>query len=273
MFRKSALFILSAFLICSCAKNNITGRSQLKLLPESELQSMASQQYQQFLTQNKVISTSASGSYARDAEMTRRVGQKLAKAVEDYFKSKGLQDQLKGYNWEYNLVDNKEANAWCMPGGKIVVYTGLLPYTKNETALAIVLGHEISHAVLQHGNERMSQGLLQQFGAVALSAALSQKPEATQNLFLQSYGVGSTVLGTLPFSRKDESEADHYGLIWAALAGYDPQEAVPFWERMAQSGTQKPPEFLSDHPSDQKRIDQIKQWMPEALKYYRPGGR
>src|SRR6476469_531754 len=169
MFRKSALFILSAFLICSCAKNNITGRSQLKLLPESELQSMASQQYQQFLTQNKVISTSASGSYARDAEMTRRVGQKLAKAVEDYFKSKGLQDQLKGYNWEYNLVDNKEANAWCMPGGKIVVYTGLLPYTKNETALAIVLGHEITHAVFQHGNERMSQQMLQQGLGSALS--------------------------------------------------------------------------------------------------------
>ena len=273
MFRKSVLLALIVFLLSSCAKNNITGRSQLKLLPESELQSMASQQYQQFITQNKVVSASSSGNYARDAEMTRRVGQKLAKSVEDYFKSKGLQDQLKGYKWEYNLVESKEANAWCLPGGKIVVYTGLLPYTRNETALAIVLGHEITHAVLQHGNERMSQGLLQQFGAVALSAAMSQKPEATQNLFLQSYGVGSTVLGTLPFSRKDESEADHYGLIWAALSGYDPQEAVQFWERMAESGTQKPPEFLSDHPSDQRRIDQIKQWMPEALKYYHPAGK
>ncbi|HEU0063499.1 MAG TPA: M48 family metallopeptidase [Flavisolibacter sp.] len=273
MAGKSLLFIVAIITFYSCSKNSITGRSQLKLLPESELQTMATQQYQQFLTQNKVVGSTASGNYGRDAEMVRRVGQKLSKAVEDYFKSKGIQNQLKGYQWEYNLVENKEANAWCMPGGKIVVYTGLLPYTKNETALAIVLGHEITHAVLQHGNERMSQGLLQQFGAVALSAALSQKPEATQNLFLQSYGVGSTVLGTLPFSRKDESEADHYGLIWAALAGYDPQEAVPFWQRMAQSGGQKPPEFLSDHPSDQNRIEQIKQWMPEALKYYHQNGK
>src|SRR5438309_6397656 len=266
MVRKITIFFLASTLFVACSKNSITGRNQLKLVPESELQSMATQQYQQFLSQNKVVSPSAD----RDAEMVRRVGQRLSSAVTQYFKSKGLQNQLQGYQWEYNLVENKEANAWCMPGGKIVVYSGLLPYTNNETALAIVLGHEITHAVLQHGNERMSQGLLQQFGAVALSAALSQKPEATQNLFLQSYGVGSTVLGTLPFSRKDESEADHYGLIWAALAGYDPQEAVPFWTRMAQSGGQKPPEILSDHPSDEKRIQQIKDWMPEALKYYKP---
>ena len=266
MVRKISFFFLAASLFVACSKNTITGRSQLKLLPESELQSMATQQYQQFLSQNKVVSSSAD----RDAEMVKRVGQRLATAVEDYFRSKGIQDQLKGYNWEYNLVDNKEANAWCMPGGKIVVYTGLLPYTQNEAALAIVLGHEISHAVLQHGNERMSQGLVQQLGGAALSVALSQKPAETQGLFLQAYGVGSTVFGTLPFSRKDESEADHYGLIWAALAGYNPKEAVPFWQRMAQSGGQKPPEILSDHPSDQRRIEQIQQWLPEAMKYYKP---
>jgi predicted Zn-dependent protease len=203
----------------------------------------------------------------------RRVGQRLSSAVEQYFNSKGLQKQLEGYKWEYNLVDNKEANAWCMPGGKIVVYSGLLPYTQNEAGLAIVLGHEITHAVLQHGNERMSQGLLQQLGGAALSVALAQKPAETQNLFLQAYGVGSTVFGTLPFSRKDESEADHYGLIWAALAGYNPREAVPFWERMSRSNAQKPPEFLSDHPSDERRIQQIKNWIPEALKYYKPMGK
>ena len=273
MLRKLGFLFFGITVIISCSTNSITGRSQLKLLPESELQTMATQQYQTFLTQNKVISPSTSGVLSKDAEMVRRVGQRLSRAVEDYFKSKGIQDQLKGYQWEYNLVDNKEANAWCMPGGKIVVYTGLLPYTQNETALAIVLGHEITHAVLQHGNERMSQGLLQQLGGVALSAALSQKPQETQNLFLQSYGIGSTVLGTLPFSRKDESEADHYGLIWAALAGYNPEEAVPFWQRMSQMAGQKPPEFLSDHPSDQRRIEQIKQWMPEAKSYFRPGGR
>jgi predicted Zn-dependent protease len=266
MVRKTFCFFLAASLFVACSKNAITGRSQLKLLPESELQSMATQQYQQFLSQNRVVSTSAD----RDADMVRRVGQRLSTAVEQYFRSKGLQDQLKGYKWEYNLVDNKEANAWCMPGGKIVVYTGILPYTQNEAALAIVLGHEITHAVLQHGNERMSQGLVQQLGGVALSVALSQKPAETQNLFLQAYGVGSTVFGTLPFSRKDESEADHYGLIWAALAGYNPQEAIPFWTRMSQMSGSKPPEFLSDHPSDERRIQQIKDWMPEAMKYYKP---
>jgi predicted Zn-dependent protease len=266
MVTKVTSFFLAATLFVGCSKNSITGRSQLHLVPESELQSMATQQYQQFLSQNKVVSPSAD----RDAEMVRRVGQRLASAVTKYYTQKGVQNQLQGYQWEYNLVDNKEANAWCMPGGKIVVYTGLLPYTQNEAALAIVLGHEISHAVLQHGNERMSQGLLQQLGGAALSVALSQKPAETQGLFLQAYGIGSTVFGTLPFSRKDESEADHYGLIWAALAGYNPQEAIPFWTRMTQAGGQKPPEILSDHPSDERRIQQIKDWMPEALKYYKP---
>lgn len=269
MVRKISTFFLAATLFVACSKNAITGRSSLHLVPESELQAMASQQYSQFLSENRVVSPSAD----RDAEMVRRVGQRVASAVTSFFQSKGMQDKLQGYKWEYNLVDNKEANAWCMPGGKIVVYSGLLPYTRNEAALAIVLAHEVTHAVFQHGNARMSQGLLQQLGGAALSVALSQKPAETQNLFLQAYGVGTTVFGTLPFSRQDESEADHYGLIWAALAGYNPQEAIPFWERMAQAGGQKPPEFLSDHPSDQRRINDIKKWMPEALKYYKPMGR
>lgn len=261
------LFFIGATVI-ACSTNKITGRSQLHLLPESELQSMGSQQYQQFLSQNKVVSSSAD----RDAEMVKRVGSRLANAVEQYFTSKGLQKQLEGYKWEYNLVASNEANAWCMPGGKIVVYTGLLPYTRDEAALAIVLGHEITHAVFQHGNSRMSQGLLQQLGGVALSVALSQRPEATQNLFLQSYGAGSS-LGVLAFSRSDESEADHYGLIWAALAGYNPQVAIPFWQRMAEaSSASKPPALLSDHPSDTKRIADIQKWMPEAMQYYKPVG-
>lgn len=267
MVRKILASFVVAATVVACSTNKITGRSSLHLVPESELQSMGTEQYQQFLSQNKVVSASAD----RDAEMVKRVGSRLANAVQQYFTSKGLQNQLEGYKWEYNLVASNEANAWCMPGGKIVVYTGLLPYTRNEAALAIVLGHEITHAVFQHGNSRMSQGLLQQLGGVALSVALSQKPAETQNLFLQSYGVGSQ-LGVLAFSRKDESEADHYGLIWAALAGYNPQEAVPFWERMAQGGGQKPPALLSDHPSDEKRIAQIKEWMPEALQYYKPVG-
>lgn len=262
--------LLSVFIVAvtavACSTNKITGRSQLHLLPESELQAMGTQEYQQFLSQSKVVSASSD----RDAEMVKRVGSRLANAVQQYFASKGLQNQLEGYKWEYNLVADNQANAWCMPGGKIVVYTGLLPYTRNEAALAIVLGHEITHAVFQHGNSRMSQGLLQQLGGVALTVALSQKPAETQNLFLQSYGVGSQ-LGVLAFSRKDESEADHYGLIWAALAGYNPQEAIPFWQRMAQSSGSKPPALLSDHPTDEKRIADIQKWMPEALKYYKPG--
>lgn len=268
MVKKILSLFLVAATVVACSTNQITGRSQLHLLPESELQAMGAQQYQQFLSQSKVVSPSGD----RDAEMVRRVGRRLASAVEQYFASKGLQDKLQGYDWQYNLVADNQANAWCMPGGKIVVYTGLLPYTRNEAALAIVLGHEITHAVFQHGNARMSQQMLAQGLGSALSVAMSSKPQQTQNIFLQAFGVGST-LGILKFSRNDESEADHYGLIWAALAGYNPQEAIPFWQRMAeaQNSSAKPPAFLSDHPTDEKRIADIQKWMPEALKYYKPG--
>ena len=228
MVRRIISIFLAASIAVACSKNAVTGRSQLKLLPESELQSMATQQYQQFLSTNKVVSTSSS----RDAEMVRRVGQRVTRAVETYYQQKKLTSALAGYSWEYNLIDSKEANAWCMPGGKIVVYTGLLPITQNEAALAVVMGHEITHAIFQHGNERMSQGLATQLGGAALSVALSSQPSQTQNLFLAAYGVGSQVGVLLPFSRNQEYEADHYGLIWAAMAGYNPQEAIPLWERM-----------------------------------------
>jgi predicted Zn-dependent protease len=266
--RITSFFILSVLLI-ACSKNSVTGRKQFKLLPESELQTMAVSEYQTFLSSNKVISSSAN----RDAEMVRRVGIRITKAVTDYYASKGNSAELKDYKWEYNLVDSKDVNAWCMPGGKIVVYTGLLPITQNEAALAVVMGHEVSHAIFNHGNERMSQGLLQQLGGVALSVAVANKPSETQNLFLTAYGAGTTVLGILPFSRKHELEADHYGLYWAAMAGYNPQEAIPLWERMEKAGGgQKPPEFLSTHPSEGNRIEQLKKFMPEALSYYKPVG-
>jgi predicted Zn-dependent protease len=255
--------------LASCSQNSITGRNQLSLYNEADIQTMAAQQYQQFLTENKVVSTSGS----KDAEMVRRVGTRLVAAINQYYTSKGLTKELEGYKWEYNLVDSKEVNAWCMPGGKIVVYTGLLPISQNEAALAVVLGHEIAHALAHHGNERMSQAAVQQLGGVALQTAVANKSAAAQNLLLSAYGIGSNVGALLPFSRKQELEADHYGLIFAAMAGYNPQEAIPLWERMEKAGGgERPPEFLSTHPSEGKRIDELKKYMPEALKYYKPIG-
>jgi predicted Zn-dependent protease len=260
---------LSAALFVGCARNPITGRNQLSLVSESELQSMGNQQYRQFLSENRVVSPSAD----RDAEMVRRVGQRLVTAIKEYHRQNNISQRLEGYSWEYNLVADNQVNAWCMPGGKIVVYTGLLPVTQNEAALAAVIGHEISHALFQHGNERMSQSMVQQGLGTALSVAVSSRPAETQNLFLQAFGIGSTVLGTLPFSRKQESEADRYGLIWMAMAGYNPNEALALWQRMAAQGGARQPEILSDHPSDATRINNIKSWIPEAMKYYKPTAR
>jgi predicted Zn-dependent protease len=264
----TSFFILSAFLI-ACSKNALTGKSQLTLLPESELQNMATGEYQKFLDTSRVVGNTTN----KDAQMVRRVGERITRAVTQYYADKGLSDKLAGFKWEYNLVDDKAVNAWCMPGGKIVVYTGILPVTQNEAALAAVMGHEVSHALLQHGNQRMSQGLLQQLGGVALSVAVANKPEETQNLFLGAYGVGTAVGILLPFSRKHELEADRYGLIWTAMAGYNPQEAIGLWERMEKlSAGQKPPEFLSTHPAEGRRIEQLNKFMPEALTYYKPVG-
>lgn len=267
MLRKILSFFVISAVIIACTKNAITGRSQFKLLPESSLQSMALQEYQGFLSSHKVVSHSSN----HDAEMVRRVGQRITKAVDNYYTSKGLSKELEGYKWEYNLVDDPTVNAWCMPGGKIVVYTGLLPITQNEAALAVVMGHEVSHAIFNHGNERMSQSLGAQTVQLGLEVALQNKPAETRNLFLNAYGVGATVGLLLPFSRKHEYEADHYGLYWAALAGYNPEEAIPLWERMQKtSNGQKPPEFLSTHPDDGNRIKRLQEYMPEALKMYKP---
>lgn len=265
--KKFLLILAAAFLFfTACSRVPITGRNQLNLIPESTIEEMAVSQYRSFLAQNRAVSPSVN----RDAEMVRRVGSRIADAVTRFMRQNGYGDRIANYQWEFNLVENKEANAWCMPGGKVVVYTGLLPYTQNEAALAVVLGHEITHAIAQHGNERMSEALLQQAGGIALATFMQNKPDITRNIFLQAYGVGTTVFGTLPHSRRQESEADHLGLIFMAMAGYNPQEAIPFWERMARSSGPKPPVFLSDHPSDEQRIADIRRLLPEALKYYRP---
>ena len=268
MKNKLAVFSISVMmLVVACTQNPITGRNQLALVSENQMQEMAVSQYRQFLNESKVVSASQS----KDAEMVKRVGSRIASAVTTFYRGKGLSKELEGYQWEYNLVQSNDVNAWCMPGGKIVVYTGILPVSQNEAALAVVVGHEVAHAVAKHGQERMSQGLAQQLGGAALSVALSSKTAETQNLFMQAYGVGSNVFGVLPHSRKQELEADKLGLIYTALAGYNPREAVPLWQRMAAlSNGQKPPEFLSTHPAEQTRIQQLQAQMPEALKYYKP---
>ncbi len=261
------LFAACALLvITSCSTVPITGRSQLNIIPGSSMLSMSLTQYDTFLKEHKLSTDRA------QTDMVRRVGARIQNSVERYFAQQGMSSRLSSYEWEFNLVEDKQINAWCMPGGKVVVYTGILPVTQGETGLAVVLGHEISHAIAEHGNERMSQGLLAQFGGAALSEALSSQPAATKDLWMSVYGVGAQYGAILPYSRMQESEADHLGLIFMAMAGYDPRDAVTFWQRMAtKSGGQAPPEFLSTHPADAKRIENIKALIPEAMRYYRTG--
>ncbi len=241
----------------------ITGRRQVSLVPEADLVSMSLTEYDKFLAEHKPLPLSDSR-----AQLVKKVGEKIQAAVTKFMNDKGLSQRIDGYQWAFNTVDEATINAWCMPGGKVVVYTGLLPVTQDEAGLAVVMGHEIAHAIARHGNERMSQGMAVQFGGVLLSAALQNKPQETQNLFMQSYGIGST-LGVLKYSRTHESEADKMGLVFAAIAGYDPNAAVTFWERMAAQGGTKPPEILSTHPSDETRIADIKAFIPEAMTYYK----
>ncbi len=264
--KKLFVIILSTLLLAGCAINLLTGRNQLSLVNESDLQLMAVSQYNTFLNENKVLNPGTS----RDAATVDRVGARIANAITKYYNNKGQGALLEGYKWEFNTIDSKEINAWCMPGGKVVVYTGLLPVTQNEAALAIVMGHEIAHSVAKHGNERMSQAMVQQLGGMALEVALAQKPQETTNLFMTAYGIGSEVGAMLPWSRQQETEADQYGLIFSAMAGYDPREATAFWQRMSTAGGGSPPEFLSTHPSDETRLRKLKQFIPEAMKYYTP---
>ena len=248
---------LIAVLISACVSNPLTGKSTMALVNNSELFPMAFQEYEQFLAEHTVVTGTA------EARMVERVGRNIRAAAEKWFAAEGRSDYLRDYRWEYHLVEANEVNAWCMPGGKIVVYTGILPLTRTEDGLATVMGHEVAHALLNHGQQRMSAGVLQQLGAAGLGIAVSGSSESTQALTMLAYGVGSQVLGTLPFSREHESEADHYGLILMAIAGYKPDESVPFWERMAAKGGGTP-EFLSTHPSDATRVRQLRGWIPEA---------
>jgi predicted Zn-dependent protease len=260
----SFIVIILAILLQYCAVVPLTGRKQLSLVPESEMISMSFTNYSEFLKDNTLSSDKSS------ADMVKEVGTKISAAVTKYFADNNLSSQLEGYQWEFNLVKNDTTvNAWCMPGGKVVVYSGILPVTKDKNGLAVVLSHEIAHAVARHGNERMSQELLTQYGSLALNEALKQKPEQTKSIFNTAYGLGSQIGVLLPFSRQHELEADKMGLIFMAMAGFDPSLAVTFWERMASAGGTKPPEFLSTHPSDATRIEKIRAALPEALQYYK----
>lgn len=259
-----SLTMLGVLLLSSCTTVPITGRQQLSFIPASQMLSMSFQEYGDFLKTNKLSTDKTK------AALVKRVGARIQSAVENYFAQNNMSDRLKDYRWEFNLVENKEANAWCMPGGKVVVYTGILPLTKSEDGLAVVMGHEIAHAVAEHGNERMSQALIAQMGGMALDQALAASPAQTKQLWMSAYGVGVQYGALLPYGRVQESEADHLGLIFMAIAGYDPKEAVTFWEGMAKSKDGKNvPEFLSTHPSDETRIRQIKELLPEALNYYK----
>ncbi|MDR1253365.1 MAG: M48 family metallopeptidase [Treponema sp.] len=252
------LLPLSVMLILlTCATNPLTGKTTMAFVDNSELFATSFQQYDQFLSENKVVTGTA------EAQMVERLGKNIRTAAEKWLAADGHSDYLDGYEWEYHLVDSQEVNAWCMPGGKIVVYTGILPVTQTEDGLATVMGHEVAHALLNHGQQRMSAGVLQQLGGAAIGGLASGGSENTQTLTMLAYGIGSEVFGTLPFSREHESEADHYGLILMAIAGYAPEESIPFWERMAvlSGGTV---EFLSTHPSDATRIRQLRGWIGEA---------
>ncbi|EGK01717.1 MAG: M48 family metallopeptidase [Prevotella sp.] len=265
MVKKCLILVLGyTLLFTGCGSVPVTGRKQLNLVSNSEVLTLSLQQYDEFI-KSAPISTDKT-----NTAMVQKVGRNIANAVETYLKNNGYADQVKDYSWEFNLVKSTDVNAFCMPGGKIVVYEGILPYTQNETGLAVVLGHEVAHAVAKHANERMSNQMAAQYGTAAVGAALGGTSAVTQQVAAAALGLGAQYGILLPYSRKQELEADQLGLIFMAMAGYDPSAASAFWQRMAQNGSSTP-EFMSTHPSDDTRIKQIQKDLPEALKYYKGG--
>jgi len=262
MLKKLVLFTIVGIIAVACATVAVTGRKQLSLVSNSEIIPMSATQYQD------VIKTGPLSTNAEQTAMIKRVGARIQKAVEQYMASKGASSELQGFSWEFNLIDDpKTVNAWCMPGGKVAFYTGIMPICKDETGVAVVMGHEVAHAIANHGRERMSQSMVEQFGLSTLNAAMGQNPTMTTQLLMQAVGAGANV-GMLKFSRDQESEADHIGLIFMTMAGYDPEQAPIFWQRMVQmSGGASQPEFLSTHPANETRIKDLKSWIPEAKSY------
>ncbi|MFO8087088.1 MAG: M48 family metallopeptidase [Bacteroidales bacterium] len=260
--QKHIIGLVLVMIIASCSKVPVTGRKQMNLLPEKMMMSMSLTNYQGILKESTVLSDRD-----KTTVYVRSVGSKISSATNSFLSENGHKDQVKNFEWEFNVIQDDIVNAWCMPGGKIAVYTGILPVTKDESGLATVIGHEIAHAVARHGNERMSQQLLVVLGGISLDVAMKEEPEKTQEIFKAAYGVGST-LGTLAYSRKHEYEADKLGMVFMASAGYDPAKAIDFWKRMqAMSGGASVPQFLSTHPSGENRIKAMEEFLPEAKKY------
>jgi len=259
---KKSIALLGLLLVfISCATNPFTGKKTIAL-PGTENATLfpsSFAQYNQVLSENKVVTGT------KDAEMITRVGQRIAVAAERWLNANGHQGYLKDYKWEYKLIQSDQVNAWCMPGGKIAFYTGILPIAKNETGVAAIMGHEVAHALANHGQQRMSKGMLQQIGGLGVALATSNENPQKRQIWSQAYGLGTTVGVMLPFSRSHETQADEIGLRLMALAGYNPSEASELWKRMkAKSGGQAPPEFLSTHPSNDTRIQNLKNWAPAA---------
>lgn len=263
--KKIIPFLLAMFVLTSCSSVMLTGRKQLLLVSDGELREMSFASYKE-LKDSVPLSTNAN-----NTAMVKRVGQKIAKAVEDFMIANGMDEEVAGYEWEYNLFKVNQANAFAMPGGKIAVYEGILPLTQDENGLAVVMGHEVAHVIAKHSAERVSHQMAAQYGGAILGAVVGGKSAATQNVVGAVYGIGMQAGVLLPFSRKQELEADELGLYFMAMAGYDPRAAIPFWERMASGGGAQVPEFLSTHPSDQKRVERLTQAVPIALQFYNTG--
>ena len=258
---KSLTFSLFVFLmLVNCNTNPFTGQKTMAFVSNDKLIPMSFQQYNEVLSESKVLKNT------KDADMLQRVGNKIKVASERWLDANGYEGYTNKYEWEYNLIDEDVINAWAMPGGKVAFYTGIIPIAKNERGIATIMGHEVAHALANHGQQRMSAGILQQVGAVAGAVALKDQDAEVQQGFMLAYGAGSQVLGMLPFSRKHETEADRIGITLMAIAGYDPTDAYKLWERMADAGSgEQPPEFLSTHPSHNTRISNLKAWAPDAI--------
>jgi len=256
--RKIHLLFLIFIVTLGCTINPLTGKRNMAFIPNSQLFPMAFSQHSDFLKESTIVRGT------RDAEMIQRVGNRIADAAQRLLAAEGQPNYFRDYKWEFTLVKDDAINAWAMPGGKIVFYTGILPITKNEAGIAVVMGHEVAHAILNHGQQRMSAGILQQLGAMGVTVATANQSPEAQNLIMSAFGVSTTLGGTLPFSRQHEHEADRYGLILMAIAGYNPSEGAVFWERMSNAGGGSVPEFLSTHPSNANRIRNLRNIVPEA---------